>query len=76
MMEKLVDKHIRHGALKEYRLRRNKHTYQRGKSIETVLHNVVTCIENAIEHKDITLGTFLYIEGAFDRTSFDIITGC
>jgi hypothetical protein len=34
---------------------------------------VVTRIENAIEHKDIALGAFLDIEGAFDKTSFDII---
>jgi hypothetical protein len=34
---------------------------------------VVTRIEYAIEHKDIALGAFLDSEGAFDRTSFDII---
>jgi hypothetical protein len=34
---------------------------------------VVTRIANAIEHKDIALRAFLYIEGAFDRISFDII---
>jgi hypothetical protein len=34
---------------------------------------VVTRIENPIEHKDIALGAFLDIEGAFDRISFDII---
>jgi hypothetical protein len=35
---------------------------------------MVTRIENAIVHKDIALGAFLDIEGAFDRTLFDIIT--
>jgi hypothetical protein len=34
---------------------------------------VVPYIESTIEHKDIALGAFLAIEGAFDRTSFDII---
>jgi hypothetical protein len=34
---------------------------------------VVTRIENDIEHKDIALGAFLHIEGAFDRISFYII---
>jgi hypothetical protein len=34
---------------------------------------VVTSIEYAIEHRDMALGAFLDIEGAFDRTSFDII---
>jgi hypothetical protein len=34
---------------------------------------VVTRIEYAIEHRDIALCAFLDSEGAFDRTSFDII---
>jgi hypothetical protein len=34
---------------------------------------VLTCIESATEYKDIALGGSLDIEGAFDRTSFDII---
>jgi hypothetical protein len=72
-MEKLVDRHIRDGALKIHPLHRNQHAYQIGKSSETALHYVVTRIENAIKDKDIALGAFLDIEGAFDRTSFDII---
>jgi hypothetical protein len=73
-MEKLVDRHIRDGALKNYPLHRNQHAYQTGKSTETALHNVVTCIESAIEHKEIALAAFLDIDGAFDRTSFEVIT--
>jgi hypothetical protein len=65
-MEKLMDRHIRDGALKEYPLHRNQHAYQTGKSTETTMHNVVTHRENAIEHKDFALGAFLDIEGAFD----------
>jgi hypothetical protein len=72
-MEKLVDRHIREGVLWIHHLYRNQHAYQIGKSTETALHNVVTRIEYAFEHKDIALGAFLDIEGAFDRTSFDII---
>jgi hypothetical protein len=34
---------------------------------------VVTRIENAIANREIALGAFLNIEGAFERTSFDII---
>jgi hypothetical protein len=58
-MEKLEDRHIRDGALKEYTLHRNQHAYQICKYIKTALHNVVTCIENAIKHKDIALAEFL-----------------
>jgi hypothetical protein len=73
MMEKLVDRHIRDGALKEYPLHRNQHAYQTGKSTETALHNVVTRIKNVIKHKDLALGAFLDIDGAFDITSYDTI---
>jgi hypothetical protein len=72
-MEKLVERHIRDGALRIYPLHRNQDAYQRGKSTETALHNVVTHAEYAIDHRDISLGAFLDIEGAFDRTSFDTI---
>jgi hypothetical protein len=72
-MEILVDRHVRDGVLKMHTLHRNQHAYQKGKSTETALHNVVTRIEYAIEHKDIALGAFLHILGAFDRTSFDTI---
>jgi hypothetical protein len=72
-MEKLVDRYIRNNALRIHPLHRNQHAYQLGKSTETALHNVVTCIENAIQYKDIALGAFLHIEGAFDRTTFDTI---
>jgi hypothetical protein len=71
--EKLVDRHIRGGVLRTYPLHQNKHAYQRGKSTETALYNVVTHTESAIEHKDIALGAFIDIEGAFDRTLFDTI---
>jgi hypothetical protein len=61
-------------ALKIHPLHLNQHAYQIGKSsTESALHNVVTRIEGAIEHKDIGLGAFLDIEGAFDRTSFNVI---
>jgi hypothetical protein len=72
-MEKLVERHIRDDSLMEYPLHQNQHAYQTGKSTETALHNVVTRIEYAIEHRDMALGAYLDIEGAFDRASFDII---
>jgi hypothetical protein len=54
-----VDRHIRDGVLKEYPVHWNKHAYHAGKSTKTALQNVVTRIENVIEHKDIALCTFL-----------------
>jgi retron-type reverse transcriptase len=72
-MEKLVDRYIRDEIIRISSLHRNQFAYQMGKSTETALHNVVTRIENAMEHKEIALGSFLDIEGAFDRTSFAAI---
>jgi hypothetical protein len=72
-MAKLVDRHIRDGAMRTHPIHRNQHAYQAGKSTETALHSVVTRIENAIQYKEISLGAFLDIEGAFDRTSFNTI---
>jgi hypothetical protein len=72
-MEKLVDRHIRDGALKIRPLHRNQHAYQIDKSIETALLNIITRMKSAIAHKNITVGVFLDIEGAFDGTSFDIV---
>jgi hypothetical protein len=60
--------------LKEYPLHRNQHAYQTGKTAETALHNVATCIGSATEYKEIALGAFVDIEGAFDRTTFEVIT--
>jgi hypothetical protein len=68
-MEKLVDRNIRDGVLTIHPIHSKQHAYQEHKSTEAALHNVVACIENAIEQKDIGLGAFLGIEGAFDRTS-------
>jgi hypothetical protein len=72
-MEKLVDRYIRDGELRIHSLHRNQHVYQVGKSTETALHNVVTLIEISTQCKVNTLGAFLDIEGAFERTSFDTI---
>jgi hypothetical protein len=64
-MEKLV--------VKEYPLQRNQHAYETGKSTETTLRNVVTRIGVSTEYKELSLGTFLDTEGAFDKTSFDVM---
>jgi hypothetical protein len=72
-MEKLVDSYITDDVMRISPLHRNQFAFQTGKSTETTLHNEVTRIENAMEHKEIALGAFLDIEGAFDRTTFAAI---
>jgi hypothetical protein len=49
----------------------NPFAYEPGKSTERVLHNMVTCIENAVEHKEMALGAFLGADRPFDRTSHE-----
>jgi hypothetical protein len=57
-MEKLVDRHIRGGVLKEYPLHEN-HAYQTGKSNKTAIHTVVTHKRRATEYKEIALEAFI-----------------
>jgi hypothetical protein len=73
-MEKLVDRHIRDEILGLHPLHRYQFAYQPAKSTETALHHVTTHIEEAVENREVTLRAFLDIEGAFDSTSFDILT--
>ena len=42
-------------------------------SAETALFRVVKRLEKCLEHKEISLGAFLDIEGTFDNTSFKTI---
>jgi len=42
-------------------------------SKETALFQVVHRLEKSLEHREIVLGAFLCIEGAFDNTSFNTI---
>jgi hypothetical protein len=43
-------------------------------STETALFQVVHRLEKSLNHKEIALGAFLDIEGAFDNTAFNAIT--
>jgi hypothetical protein len=38
------------------------------------MHHVITHTEEAVENREVTIRALLDIEGAFDRTSFDMIT--
>jgi hypothetical protein len=60
--------------LKKYLVHRNEHAYQTGKSTETAFHDVVTRTGSGAQYKEIALGSFLDIQGAYDRTTFDVIT--
>lgn len=68
-LEKLVLRYVWDGNLKDHPLHMHQHAYIKGKSCESALHQLVGRIEKALEHKEIALGAFLDIQGAFDNTS-------
>ena len=72
-LEKLLDRHISGGGLVGKPLHRNKFAYRAGMSTDTALYQVVHRLEKCLEQKEITLGAFLDIEGAFDNTSCNAI---
>jgi hypothetical protein len=57
----------RNGNLKRFPLQKSQHTYQRGRSWETALHDLFNRIEVALHHRIFACGTFLDVEGAFDK---------
>ena len=69
-MERLVDRFLRDEILALQPLHPNQHAYQAGQSVETALHQLVVQVEKAPDQQGIALGVFLYIEGAFDNTSY------
>jgi len=66
-----VDRSIRDEILVHKPSHPNQHTYQAGKSVETVLHQLVARGEKGLDQQGIALGVFLDIEGAFNNTSYD-----
>jgi hypothetical protein len=70
-MERLVDRFLRDEILAIRPLHPNQHAYQTGKSVETALHQLVVQVEKALDQKEIALGVFLDIEGAFNSTLYD-----
>jgi hypothetical protein len=72
--ERLVDRYIGCTSLIEKPIHANQHAYQKGKSVNTAIHKVVHTIESAFDSGEFTLGVFLDIEGAFDRTNYNSIS--
>ena len=69
-LEKVLDRSIRGNVMTEKPLLRNQFAYKSGVSADTALFQIVHRLEKSLGHKEIVLGAFLDIEGAFDNTSF------
>lgn len=72
-LERLCDREIRDSILLSKPLHVNQHAYLPGRSTESALHQVVGRIERSLENKELTLGAFIDIEGAFDKATFESI---
>jgi ribonuclease HI len=72
-LERLVDRDLRDGALKRMPLHEKQHAYRAGRSTESALHQLVSRVEKALEHKEFALGVFFDIAGAFDNTPFGAV---
>ncbi|XP_055714217.1 uncharacterized protein LOC129808462 [Phlebotomus papatasi] len=74
-LEKLCDRYVRSRILIKKPLSPMQHAYQRGKSTESALHQLVSRIEKSICDKEMALVAFLDIEGAFDRVNSAVLVG-
>ena len=72
-IERLVDNYIRDNCLTISPLHARQHSYQKGKSTETALHEVVGRIEKAMSTNEVCLAAFLDVQGAFDNTTYETI---
>ena len=72
-LERLVDGYLKEGSLKIWPLHEEPHAYRTGRSVETTLLSVVNFIEDQLELKGVCVGAFLEVEGAFNRTSREVI---
>jgi len=70
-MESLMDRYLRDEALALRPLHPNQYAYQTGKSMETVLHQLVVQVKKALDQQETALGVFLDIEGVFSNTCYD-----
>ena len=67
-MKRLVDENLPDGNL----LSKGQHSYNKGRSVETVLHSLVSRIEKSLGQREYTLPTFLNIDEAFNY----VVTKC
>ena len=72
-LERMVDRYLKEGVLRETPLCTSQYAYLDNKSTEVALHHMVGEVERHIEEGRYVLGAFLDIEGAFNNTSINHI---
>nr|XP_044249376.1 uncharacterized protein LOC123002812 [Drosophila takahashii] len=73
-LERLIDTHIRLTTNPSL-LSNAQYAYRKGRSTDTALHSLVSCIERGFHNKEYSLAAFLDIEGAFNNVTPTAITG-
>ncbi len=68
-MERMVLWHLEGTSLKRLPLHRNQHAFRRDNCTEMALSKLVAFVEEALRKKEIAVGVFLDIEGAYDNVS-------
>ena len=72
-MERLVDWNLRTEELVNKMVNSGQYAYLKGIGTDAALHQLITRIEYAIKSKQMALGVFLDIEGAFSHATFKSI---
>ena len=70
-MERLLDRYLRDEILAPMLLYSNQYAYQAGKSVESALNELFVRVEKVLDQREIALGAFLDIQGAFNNTRYD-----
>src|SRR5271154_3583522 len=73
LLERLIDWNLRSDILTKKLLDFGQYAYLKGVSTESALHQLVARIELALKNKQMALGIFLDIEGAFSHANFKAI---
>ena len=76
-LEKLVDRYLRDGVLRQHTIHPNQHAYQPRKSAESALHQLVAKAEYALDRHLFALGAFIDLSNAFSNMMYlSIINSC
>ena len=68
MVERVVDRYIRHKILTVKPLHCDQHAYKAGHSTETALSKTLNLIEDQLNLKGFAIGTFMDVEGEFNHS--------
>lgn len=72
-LEKIIDKKIRYVDLMDFPLDPDQHAYRVGRGTDSALHSLCHTVEKALDNNYYCMAMFIDIQGAFDKTSTDVL---